>query len=135
MIQVCTGKIHRAMVTGADLGYEGSVTIDRHLLSYARILPGQVVHINNLANGKHWETYVIPGKAKQGELVLNGPPAHIFQPGDLVVVLGLELVPRRMVQDRKAVQHVVFVEHEPDPTSDAPGPNRFAGHEARRLGW
>lgn len=81
-------KIHRASVTDADLNYVGSISIDPVLLEAAGILPYEFVHVNNVANGKHWETYAIPGDP--GDIVLNGPPAHHFSPGDKVVIYTLE---------------------------------------------
>lgn len=80
-------KIHRATVTDADLKYNGSITIDEALLIASGIQPYELVHINNLSNAAHWETYVIPGTA--GQIVLNGPPSRLFQKGDLVVILGM----------------------------------------------
>lgn len=80
-------KIHRATVTDADLKYTGSVTIDEALLTASGIQPYELVHVNNLSNAAHWETYVIPGTT--GQIVLNGPPSRLFQKGDLVVVLGM----------------------------------------------
>lgn len=80
-------KIHRATVTDADLNYTGSITVDQALLTASGIQPYELVHVNNLSNAAHWETYVIPGTA--GQIVLNGPPSRLFQKGDLVVVLGM----------------------------------------------
>lgn len=56
-------------------------------MNAAGILPYEFVHVNNVRNGVHWETYVIPGKP--GEITLNGPPAHHFQRGDKVVIFTL----------------------------------------------
>jgi aspartate 1-decarboxylase len=107
-ITVCTGKLHRAHVTGARLDYEGSVTIDRALMQAAGIAPFQLVHINSMANAAHWETYAIPGAAGQGELLLNGCPARIFHPGDQVIILSLEQLTRG--QAAKVKQKVVHVD-------------------------
>jgi aspartate 1-decarboxylase len=93
-ITVCTGKLHRVHVTEARLDYEGSITIDPILIEAAVILPFQLVHINNMSNAIHWETYVIPGKRGSGEICLNGCPARLFQPGDQVIILGLEQLSR-----------------------------------------
>jgi len=79
-------KIHRATVTDGNLNYKGSITIDETLMKAARLRPFEFVHVNNLSNAAHWETYVIPGK--KGEIILNGPPARLFQSGDKVVILG-----------------------------------------------
>jgi len=84
---MCKGKIHRARVTEAQLDYTGSITIDEQLMRAADIKPYELVHINNMANAVHWETYVIPGKA--GQICLNGCPARLFQPGDEVIILSL----------------------------------------------
>jgi aspartate 1-decarboxylase len=84
---MCKGKIHRARVTEARLDYTGSITIDEQLMRAADIEPYELVHINNMANAVHWETYAMPGKA--GEICLNGCPARLFQPGDEVIILSL----------------------------------------------
>ena len=79
-------KIHRATVTDGNLAYKGSITVDRKLMKAANLRPFEFVHVNNLSNAQHWETYVIPGN--DGEIILNGPPARLFQKGDKVVILG-----------------------------------------------
>jgi aspartate 1-decarboxylase len=79
-------KIHRATVTDGNLAYKGSITVDKNLMEAAKLRPFEYVHVNNLSNAQHWETYVIPGD--NGQIVLNGPPARLFVPGDLVVILG-----------------------------------------------
>jgi aspartate 1-decarboxylase len=79
-------KIHRATVTDANINYQGSITIDKKLMLAAKLRPFEFVHINNLSNAVHWETYVIEGD--DGQICLNGPPARLFQPGDLIVILG-----------------------------------------------
>jgi len=81
-------KIHRATVTDANLNYMGSITIDKELLDASGIRPYQMVIINNVSNAISWQTYVIAGSAGKGEIILNGPPARIFQPGDKVVILA-----------------------------------------------
>ena len=83
-----TAKIHRATVTDACVDYPGSVTLCPELIKAAGLLPNEFVHINNVANGNHWETYVVPGNP--GDVILNGPPAHLFSPGDKVVINRLE---------------------------------------------
>ena len=104
-ITICTGKLHRVMVTAAQLDYEGSITIDRKLMAAANIAPFQLVHINSLANAVHWETYAIPGE--NGEIQLNGCPARLFQPGDKVIILALEQLTRQ--EAAKSKQRVVHV--------------------------
>jgi aspartate 1-decarboxylase len=83
-------KIHRATVTDANLEYEGSLTVDPILLEAAGILPYEQVSVSNLNNGERFETYVIPGKPGQGEMVLNGPTARKGTRGDKVIVFCYE---------------------------------------------
>lgn len=109
-ITVCTGKLHRARVTGARLDYEGSVTIDPELMKAAGIEPFQLVHINSLSNAVHWETYVIPGKPGHGEICLNGCPARLFQPGDYVIILSLEQLTREQAAELE--HRVVYLDAE-----------------------
>lgn len=80
------GKIHRATVTGADLHYEGSITVDRELMEAANLVPYEEVRIYNVTNGERFETYVIPGARGEGEICLNGAAAHKASPGDLVII-------------------------------------------------
>ena len=88
LLNVCIAKIHRATVTGADLNYVGSITIDEVLLEAGGLLPGQMVQITNLSNATLWRTYILKGEKGKGEVILNGPPARLFQKGDKVVILG-----------------------------------------------
>jgi aspartate 1-decarboxylase len=108
-ITMCTGKLHRVKVTQARLDYEGSVTLDPVLMEAVGIMPYQLVHINNMANAVHWETYAIPGEANSGVVCLNGCPARLFQPGDEVIILSLEQMSR---EEAKGVQPIVVqVDH------------------------
>jgi len=109
-VTICTGKLHRARVTCARLDYEGSITIDPVLMKAAGIQPFQLVHVNSLSNAVHWETYVIPGTPGGGEICLNGCPARLFQPGDLVIILSLEQLSR---QKAARIEHrVVYLDPE-----------------------
>lgn len=80
-------KIHRAVVTQADLNYEGSVTIDKDLLEAADILPGEQVQIVNINNGARAVTYTIEGDSGSGVICMNGAIARLAQPGDLVIII------------------------------------------------
>ena len=80
------GKIHRATVTGADLHYEGSVTIDVDLLERADILPYQQVDIWNVTNGERFQTYALAGQRGSGVVCINGAAAHKARKGDLVII-------------------------------------------------
>jgi len=80
-------KIHRATLTGTDLDYEGSITVDRLLLEAADILPGEQVHVLNLNNGARLVTYAIEAEPGSGIVLLNGPAARLGLSGDMVVIL------------------------------------------------
>jgi aspartate 1-decarboxylase len=82
------GKIHRATVTGAELHYEGSVTIDVELLERADILPYQQVDIWNVTNGERFQTYALAGQRGSGVVCINGAAAHKARKGDLVIIAG-----------------------------------------------
>ena len=85
---MCKSKIHRATVTGADLNYIGSITIDPELMEAADLLEFEQVHVVNINNGARFETYVIAGTAGEGEICLNGAAARLAQPGDKVIVIS-----------------------------------------------
>lgn len=82
------GKIHRAVVTEANLNYVGSITIDPVLLEAANILPNELVQIVNNNNGERLETYVIEGERGSGEVCLNGAAARKVQVGDVVIIIS-----------------------------------------------
>lgn len=79
-------KIHRATVTGADLHYEGSITIDAELMERADILPYQEVAVWNITNGERFSTYAMPGQPGSGVICINGAAAHKARKGDLVII-------------------------------------------------
>ncbi|ATA88263.1 aspartate 1-decarboxylase [Capnocytophaga stomatis] len=87
-IEVLKSKIHRVTVTGADLNYVGSITIDEDLLDAANMIEGEKVAIVNVNNGERLETYIIKGKRNSGEIVLNGPAARKVQKGDIIIIIS-----------------------------------------------
>jgi aspartate 1-decarboxylase len=87
-IQVVKSKIHRVKVTGADLNYIGSITIDEALMEASNIIEGEKVSIVNINNGERFETYVINGARQSGEITLNGPAARKVQPGDIIIIIA-----------------------------------------------
>lgn len=91
-IEILKSKIHRATVTGADLNYIGSITIDEVLMEAANIKKGEKVHVVNINNGERLITYVINGKKNSGEITLNGPAARKVQKGDEVIIISYALV-------------------------------------------
>ena len=86
-IHVVKSKIHRVKVTGADLNYIGSITIDEDLMDAANIIEGEKVQIVNNNNGERLETYAIPGPRGSGELTLNGAAARRVVPGDILILI------------------------------------------------
>ncbi len=93
------GKIHRATVTGADLNYIGSVTIDQALLEAANILPFERVQVVDITNGNRLETYAIAGEAGSGVVQLNGAAAHLVGVGDLVIIMSYVQIEDPIPQD------------------------------------
>lgn len=105
---MCKGKIHRATVTQAELDYVGSITIDALLLAAADIKPYEIVQVTSLRNATRWKTYALPAPEGSGKICLNGPPAHLFQPGDLVIILSMGMYGEDEVAS--LVPRVVFVD-------------------------
>ena len=81
-------KIHTATITGLELYYEGSITIDRDLLELADMLPGEQVQVVNLNNGNRLITYTISGERGSGVIELNGPAARLAAVGDKVIIIS-----------------------------------------------
>lgn len=87
LITVVKSKIHRVKVTGADLNYIGSITIDEDLMDGANIVEGEKVQIVNNNNGNRLETYAIPGPRGSGEITLNGAAARLVAVGDVLILI------------------------------------------------
>ena len=92
LIQVLKSKLHRVTVTGADLNYIGSITVDEDLLDAAQIVPGEKVQVVNNNNGERLETYAIPGPRGSGEITLNGAAARKVAVGDILIVITYALI-------------------------------------------
>jgi aspartate 1-decarboxylase len=87
-IEVVKSKIHRVKVTGADLNYIGSITIDEALLEASNIIEGEKVAIVNVNNGERFETYAIKGEKNSGTITLNGPAARKVQKDDIIIIIS-----------------------------------------------
>ncbi len=87
LIHVVKSKIHRVKVTGAELNYIGSITIDQDLLDAANIVEGEKVQVVNNNNGERLETYAIPGPRGSGEITLNGAAARKVSKGDILILI------------------------------------------------
>ena len=81
-------KIHRATVTDANVNYEGSISIPTDLMKAADLWDGEKVLVTSISNGSRLETYVIPGKNKSGEIVINGAAAHLINTGHLITIMA-----------------------------------------------
>lgn len=106
-------KIHRATVTGANVDYVGSITLDPDLLDRAGILPHEQVHVLDLDNGARFETYTIPGTRGSGEVVINGAAARLVNPGEKVIVIAYGSFEE--VEARNLVPRVVLVDESNRP--------------------
>ena len=87
-IEVLKSKIHRAVITEANLNYVGSITIDEDLIEAANIIENEKVQVVNVNNGERLETYVIRGKRGSGICCLNGPAARKGMVGDVIVIIS-----------------------------------------------
>ena len=87
-IEVLKSKIHRVVITQAELNYVGSITIDEDLMDAANLVEGEKVQVVNVNNGERIETYVIKGQRKSGIVCLNGPAARKGMVGDVVIVIS-----------------------------------------------
>ncbi|MCK5518406.1 MAG: aspartate 1-decarboxylase [Alphaproteobacteria bacterium] len=103
--EFCYGKIHRCVVTHADLHYVGSITVDSALLRAARILPYTKVEVVNISrkDAARIMTYVIEGKENSGIICLNGAAAHHFNRGDLAIIMAYEDVPVSQIPHKEHV--------------------------------
>lgn len=93
LVHVVKSKIHRVTVTGADLNYIGSITIDEALMEAANLIEGEKVSIVNVNNGERLETYVIRGNRNSGEITLNGPAARKVHQGDIIIIIAYGMLP------------------------------------------
>jgi aspartate 1-decarboxylase len=91
-------KIHRATVTGANIAYEGSITLDKTLMEAADILPYEMVHVLDVNNGERFQTYAIEGEADSGSVILNGAAARLVSNGDIVIILTYNTVTNEEAQ-------------------------------------
>ena len=86
-VEIVKSKIHRVKVTGADLNYIGSITIDKDLMDAANILEGEKIQVVNNNNGERFVTYVIPGLRGSGEITVNGAAARKVSVGDILILI------------------------------------------------
>lgn len=99
-------KIHKAIVTQANLHYVGSITIDAALLQKADLLPGERVMVVSNTSGARLETYVIEGEWLSGCICMNGAAAHHIKEGEEIIIMGFELA------EKPVRQSIVLVDHQ-----------------------
>jgi aspartate 1-decarboxylase len=105
-IQILKSKIHRAVVTEANLNYVGSITIDEDLMDACNLIEHEKVQVVNVNNGERLETYVIKGKRASGTLCLNGPAARKVALGDIVIVISYATM--EFEEARKFSPQIIF---------------------------
>lgn len=88
LICILKSKIHRATVTGAEIDYMGSISIDKNLMEHAKILPYEKVLVVSLDSGERLETYVIEGEKNSGEICINGAAARRIFKGEKIIILS-----------------------------------------------
>jgi aspartate 1-decarboxylase len=118
-------KIHRAVVTDADLHYEGSLTIPPELMGLVDIKEHEAISVWNVTRGTRFETYAMTGIAGTGEICVNGAAAHLAGRGDVIIITSFSDVPESMVNEFTPI--VVFVDDKNRPTSsrlETPGPHK-----------
>jgi aspartate 1-decarboxylase len=99
-------KIHRATVTGADVDYKGSITIDKKLMDAAKLIEYEKVDIYNINNGQRFSTYVIKGNRGKGEICLNGAAARLVSIGDLIIICSYSIH-----DEKEAAKHKPVIVH------------------------
>lgn len=109
-IKMLKGKIHRAVVTQAELNYVGSITVDTELLEAAGILEYEMVQVVDVENGNRFETYTIAGEAGSGMICLNGAAARQVQIGDHVILMAYADMTPEEAKNHKP--YVVFTDEE-----------------------
>lgn len=122
---MCKSKIHRATVTGADVEYEGSITLDPELLEAADIREYERVQVVSLDSGARLETYTMAGDRGSGGVVLNGAAARLVQPGDRVIIISYATYDEAELEDHEP--RIVFVDEANRIVSGPAGADRAAG--------
>jgi aspartate 1-decarboxylase len=92
LIEVLKSKIHKVSITGANLHYIGSISIDEDLMDAANLIENEKVHVLNLNNGERLETYIIKGERGSGEICLNGAAARKVVIGDIIIIMSFALL-------------------------------------------
>lgn len=89
--EVLKSKLHRAMITGSDVDYEGSIEIPTDLMEAADLWAGEKVLVASITSGARLETYILPGKPGTGHIMINGGAAHLIKAGERVAIMAFAL--------------------------------------------
>lgn len=106
--KVLSAKIHRAVITEANVDYEGSLTIPPELLDATGIIPYESVCVWNVTRGTRLETYAIQGLPESTDICANGAAAHLIQPGDRVIIAAFAYLPEDQIADHRP--KLIFVD-------------------------
>ncbi len=101
-------KVHRARITGAELHYEGSLSLDLALMESADLLPFEKIEVYNVSNGARFSTYVIPAPRYSGEVRLNGAAARMGAVGDIVIIASYGIFEKDELEDFRP--YLVYVD-------------------------
>lgn len=104
--EVLKSKLHRAMITGSDVDYEGSIEIPTDLMAAVDLWPGEKVLVASITTGARLETYILPGAPGTGHIMINGGAAHLIKAGERVAIMGfchseIPVVSRNVLLDEK----------------------------------
>jgi aspartate 1-decarboxylase len=116
--KVLLAKIHGAVVTEANVAYEGSITIPRTLLDLTGLLAHEAVHVWNVTSGTRFETYILDGGDRRCQIHVNGAAAHVVKPGDSLIIAGFIHLPAETAHKHEPT--VVFL-HSDNSVKDIRG--------------
>lgn len=125
MITMLKSKLHRAVVTEADVNYVGSITIDKELMDKANILEYEKVSVVDVENGQRFDTYVIAGEEGSRIICVNGAAARLVSVGDHIIIMAYRLIDEEKAKDHKP--SVVFLDSNNNPC-EAKECKRIAGN-------
>jgi aspartate 1-decarboxylase len=100
---MCKSKVHHAVVTEANIDYEGSISIDRKIMDAANLLPYERVQVANLRDGQRLETYVIEAPGGSGTIGMNGAAAHLVKKGDIIHIISYALMNDQEARELNAI--------------------------------
>lgn len=109
-VTMLKSKIHRAIVTEANINYVGSITVDQDIMDAAGLFEHELVHVVDIDNGNRLETYIIAGPRGNGDICLNGAAARLVIVGDTVIIMSYCQIDSESVPEHKP--KIVFVDHE-----------------------